>query len=203
MNTEDLFSKEFAISLFLIFIGSAFGVLLPDLDQRLLKVSNFIQHRSILTHSCLLGWVFYWLAKREKAELFSFFAVGIFIGLAVHLSFDLFPRRWWGVALIYIPLVGNLRNIPLDGDLLPPLFSFVWILGNIWICFAFVQRIIGTNQLKMISAIVITLIVFLITSHTERTFWLPFFVLLICLLTSFKEKEIREKTKEMMNKFNI
>jgi len=186
MKIEGFLSKEFAISLFLIFLGAAFGIFAPDLDQRLLQVDNVIQHRSMVTHSFLLGWIFLWLSKQEKTQLFEFFAVGIFIGLAVHLSFDLFPKRWSGHALIYLPFVGNLRNIPFDGNLIPPLFSFLWMLGNLWLCLTFVWRILEKDPKKQIGAIGILLLVFLITSNTEQSFWLPLAVLLVCLWASFK-----------------
>jgi len=186
MKTERILSKDFAISLFLIFIGAAFGVFAPDWDQRLLKVDHIIQHRSIVTHSFLFGWIFLWLSKREKTRIFESFAVGIFAGLAVHLSFDLFPKGWSGYALIYLPWIGNLRKIPFDGDLIPPLFSFLWILGNLWLCLNFMRRILEKDSKQQIGAIGILLMVFLITSNTEPTFWLPLTTLLVCLWVSFK-----------------
>ena len=200
MEEKNTISKEFIISIFLVFIGAAFGVFFPDFDQTFLKINSIIQHRSIITHSCLLGLIFLWLSKRDQSELFRFFAVGIFIGIAVHLSFDLFPRRWWGGALIYIPLIGNLRSLPFDGDLLPPLFSSLWILGNIWFCLVQVYRIMSKNNQYLIASVFIMLFIFLIASTRERNFWLPFFTLSICFLISFREKEIIDKLKAYWKK---
>lgn len=51
------------------------------------------------------------------------------LGMAVHLSFDLFPRAWYGFALITIPFVGTTGST----------FSTLWLAANVLgcICAAF------------------------------------------------------------------
>ena len=97
----------------------------PDWDQ-VISIPLVIQHRSMITHSCLLVFLVAGIPRYGRKM-----AWGAAIGLAIHLVSDMFPKAWKGFAFIHIPLFGRLTWIPFDGDLIPTIFSFLWLGGNV------------------------------------------------------------------------
>ena len=94
--------QEINIFIFFIFlsIGLFIGLIFPDFDQSFQKL---LGHRSIITHSILLPYLiyFYQIVKKEKPNNnIVYICIGIFLGIAIHLSADLFPKGWRGYALI-------------------------------------------------------------------------------------------------------
>ncbi len=80
-------------------LGLAVGENLPDIDQR----TNRLLHRSALTHGPLASLLLYSLTLRASATPVRWLAMGVCIGTAVHMAFDLFPRSWQGYALVSLP----------------------------------------------------------------------------------------------------
>lgn len=107
------------LELIVLVAGLAVGLQLPDVDH----VFFFLTHRSALTHGVILPCLAL-LLVRDRGRLLQLAVAGLALGIAVHLSFDLFPRRWVGFAQIHAPLVGYL-----DGAL-----SVLWIAGNMVAC---------------------------------------------------------------------
>jgi hypothetical protein len=107
------------IALVLLLLCAEISLAFPDLDQKFNGEipSKVLSHRSILTHSFLLAWLAYWVSFRHKQLLPRLLGFVVGTAIAVHLAFDLFPRRWAGQSLIHIPLLGRTS----------PEFSKLWI----------------------------------------------------------------------------
>ena len=80
------------------YIGSRF----PDIDQH----TDLLTHRSILTHGLLAPLVLFLVAFRMKQDRVRDFVLIFVAAIAIHLCFDLFPKAWYGYALIHIPNIG-------------------------------------------------------------------------------------------------
>ena len=87
---------------FLLIVVSFFlGIKLPDWDFKLR-----LRHRSILTHSPFVTIIFIALYETDTSYFFKYFIVGFSSAIAIHILFDLFPRKWHGGALLKIPFNG-------------------------------------------------------------------------------------------------
>ena len=89
------------ISLIALVLAVYIGLKFPDVDQRV----GFLLHRSIITHGPLLPLVAFAFALGDN-PVQRRLGVGIGIGFAVHIAFDLFPKAWQGYALISLPWYG-------------------------------------------------------------------------------------------------
>jgi hypothetical protein len=107
------------IALILLLLCAEISFAFPDLDQKFNGEipSKVLSHRSILTHSFLLALLSYWATFWRKQLLPRLYGFVVGIATAVHLSFDLFPKKWVGYSLIHIPLIGRTS----------PEFSKLWI----------------------------------------------------------------------------
>ena len=85
----------------LITVSFLFGIKLPDWDFKLR-----LRHRSILTHSPFVTIIFITLYETKTSYFFKYFIVGFSSAIAIHILFDLFPRKWHGGALLKIPFNG-------------------------------------------------------------------------------------------------
>lgn len=127
--------KLWGQTLFWILIGAIIGLKFADLDQRL----PFLEHRSILTHNGLLVLLLFWWTQRQSEPQRTadrLCGIGFCVANAVHLSFDLFPRRWSGPALIHVPAYGETSA----------LFSQVWLFLSVCLCLWLALRAIRSRQ---------------------------------------------------------
>jgi hypothetical protein len=115
-----------------LIVGSLIGLQLPDADR---VFTLFLVHRSILTHSFLLP-LGLSLFARGRERWLALGSAGLAFAVAVHLSFDLFPRQWYGYALIHAPLVGRLNTA----------LSVLWIAGSIVACCVLVLRLVRDRR---------------------------------------------------------
>ncbi|WP_319370175.1 hypothetical protein [uncultured Ilyobacter sp.] len=76
------------------------GIKFPDWDLKLK-----LKHRNILTHSPVVMIFFYKIFKVENNMEFRFFIMGFSMALALHFIFDLFPKGWFGGALLKVPFI--------------------------------------------------------------------------------------------------
>jgi hypothetical protein len=146
------------IELLALIIGVGVGLQLPDVDR---VFSFFLVHRSILTHSALLPYLAYLLVRRQDRRLYLAVA-GIALGVAVHLAFDLFPRRWYGFAQINVPLIGYLNGT----------LSVLWIAGSIVACCYLALRLI-TARRELAIALFIAACGFVLSMRREATWLMP------------------------------
>ena len=98
------------------YIGSRF----PDIDQH----TSLLTHRSILTHGLLVPLVLFLIAFWMKNDRLRNFVLIFMISIAVHLCFDLFPKAWFGYALIHVPNLGWT----------PAVVSKVWMFTSVVFC---------------------------------------------------------------------
>lgn len=128
------------LCLLLLVVGTLIGGSFPDYDRTYLKMLPGIQHRSLLTHGVLAPLLLYLLiTKRDYHPALRYAVMGFCVGVAMHLSFDLFPqgaygRYCHGYACIYSPIVGRTGS----------LFSFFWIalgiVGSLYIMLRLIER---------------------------------------------------------------
>ena len=82
----------------LIIVAFFLGIKLPDWDFKLR-----LRHRSILTHSPFITIIFITLYETDASYFFKYFIIGFSSAIAIHMLFDLFPKKWHGGALLKIP----------------------------------------------------------------------------------------------------
>lgn len=109
-------------------VGASFGLIIADADQNL----PVIKHRSILTHGPL--WPMFMGREPISDPIAAHFMIGFFIGYALHLNFDMFPKQWVGIAKIH--LYGKVR---LNGIL-----SFLWLaagaISSLWLAASLISQ---------------------------------------------------------------
>jgi signal transduction histidine kinase len=129
-----LSKKTYGSFLTFFALGSVIGLKLPDLDFELTRLltSRLVLHRSILTHGFWGAVLLFVLARQKCRSLWRALMIGFSLALAVHICFDLFPRRWIGYALIHVPLIGRTSL----------LFSWLWIAGTMLICLYLAFRVV-------------------------------------------------------------
>lgn len=136
------------------------GLKFPDVDQRV----GFLLHRSIITHGPLLPLLVFAFALGDN-PVQRRLGMGVAIGFAVHMAFDLFPRGWQGYALISLPLYGWT----------PSVFSWIWISVTMLICFGIAIRLCRT-AMDVVIMLVATAVAFAFVSPGENALWRPLVV---------------------------
>ena len=122
------FKKNYKF-IIVLFNASIIGLIFPDFDNYNIQTSffqNFIGHRSILTHSILVPYLFYFYAKKKHKLNNNVITIiiGLFLGLALHLTSDIYPKN------------GNENElIKLPGNISVGKFSFLWISLNTLVSF--------------------------------------------------------------------
>ena len=122
------FKKNYKF-IIILFNASIIGLIFPDFDSYNIQTSffqNFIEHRSILTHSILVPYLFYYYAKKKHKLNNNVITIiiGLFLGLALHLTADIYPKN------------GNENElIKLPGNISFGKFSFLWISLNTLVSF--------------------------------------------------------------------
>ena len=109
-------------------LGLLLGEWFPDIDQR----TTLLLHRSSLTHGPLLPLTVFGLVGRARIASPRWFSLGISLGVTAHLAFDLFPKAWYGYALVSVPIFGWL----------PAPVSWVWIGGSMLLCSYLAGRVV-------------------------------------------------------------
>lgn len=153
------------IGIALLALGAAIGLRLPDVDQSI----GFLLHRSIITHGPILPLLVFALSLSANS-LWRRFGMGICLGIAVHLAFDLFPRAWQGYALVSIPVYGRT----------PPVVSWVCIAGVMFLC-VFLAVKLARDVTDGVALVVGLIGSFGVAWPGENQVWLPLTALLISL----------------------
>ena len=159
-------------------LGILLGIDYPDIDQKI----GFLVHRSILTHSLLLAVIaLLWVQVRNEIVT-RLFVAGLSLSIAIHLSFDMFPKRWIGYALIHIPMYGWTNAV----------FSWVWLAINVALGMYLVLALISTGFEVMVCLISVSM-TFIYYASQESTFWQPLVTMIvaICLALALPLKEKR------------
>ena len=118
----------FAIGVASFAAGAWLGSWFPDID---LMMKSFLGHRSIVTHSFLIPALLLVAAGMTRLEWADGFVAGFSAGVALHLAFDLFPKKWTGTALITSPIFGKkgfLSHLKLSKNA-----SVVWLFVSVFL----------------------------------------------------------------------
>ena len=145
-------------------VGLVVGNWFPDIDQK----TDLLVHRSIVTHGPLLPIIVVGVASVIRTTSLRWVALGLAVGLAVHLSFDLFPKGWSGFALISVPGYGWTV----------PWLSGAWIVISTAFCTYLAIRLVrgGLDGCLLIMSFICA---FGYTSIGEDTFWKPIVALAV------------------------
>jgi hypothetical protein len=142
------------------YIGSRF----PDVDQH----TDLLTHRSILTHGLLIPLVLFLIVSLMKNDRLRDFLLISMTSIAIHLCFDLFPRAWYGYALIHIPNFGWT----------PEIVSKVWMFTSVVFCmYASISLINKGSQVLLL--VLGALSIFTYQSFGEARFFAPMATLFI------------------------
>lgn len=100
-----------------LFFGASIGYTFADID---LAPPLPVKHRSAWTHGLLVPIGLLWLT--EPGTYMFWFTAAFLPAYALHLFYDMFPKKWHGGAFIKLhPLPGSLGG----------LLSFLWLLAGV------------------------------------------------------------------------
>ena len=149
--------------------GLAVGNWFPDIDQK----TGLLLHRSIVTHGPLVPFIIFAAASGSRSIRLRWFALGVTLGVAIHLSFDLFPHGWSGFALISIPTYGWTA----------PWFSWIWIAVSTVACAYMAVRLVrGAVGASLFLLSLIFAFGFIAVG--EDSFWRPIVALTVATVIS-------------------
>ncbi len=149
---------KYLLGLVALLAGLAIGNGFPDIDQK----TGLILHRSIVTHGPLVPLIVFAAASRSRSIQIRWFALGLTLGVAIHLAFDLFPGSWSGFALISVPSYGWTASW----------FSWSWIAVSVVACTYLALRLVRgvlDGSLFMLSLMV----AFVYIAVGEDALWRP------------------------------
>ena len=172
----------------LITVSFLFGIKLPDCDFKL-----GLRHRNILTHSPFITIIFITLYEIKTSYFFKYFIVGFSIAIAIHILFDLFPRKWYGGALLKIPF----NNISCSEET-TKLFFTITILVSTFLAIFYM-----TDIKEYYFVLFYSVITFIKKRRYENTFIKPAFIFafLYLFLGSFKFEILSKMIKDVISKF--
>ena len=160
---------KYLLGLVALLTGLAVGNWFPDIDQK----TGLLLHRSIVTHGPLVPIIVFATASGTRSLRLRWFALGVTLGVAIHLSFDLFPNGWSGFALIKVPIYCWTA----------PWFSWIWIALSTVACIYLALRLVRggvDGSLFMLSLI----FAFGYIDVGEDAFWRPIVALTIATVIS-------------------
>ena len=155
---------KYPLGLLALIAGLAVGDWFPDIDQK----TGLLLHRSIVTHGPLVPLIVFAAATGSRSIQIRWFALGLTLGVAIHLAFDLFPSSWSGFALISVPNYGWTASW----------FSWTWIAISTVACTYLALRLVRgvlDGSLFMLSLIV----AFGYIAVVEGAFWGPIVALTV------------------------
>lgn len=164
--------KKYLLGFIALLVGLAVGNWLPDIDQK----TGLLVHRSIVTHGPLVPLIVFAAALGSRSMRLRWFALGVTLGVAIHLSFDLFPKGWSGFALINVPSYGWTA----------PWFSWTWIAVSTIACIYLAFRLARSgldNSVFLLSLI----FAFSYIAAGEDAFWRPLFALAVATVISLTQ----------------
>ena len=160
---------KYPLGLLAVIAGLAVGDWFPDIDQK----TGLLLHRSIVTHGPLVPFVVFAAASATRSIPLRWFAMGLTLGVAIHLSFDLFPSSWSGFALISVPSYGWTASW----------FSWTWIaistVASTYLALRLVRGVLE-GSLFMLSLIV----AFGYIAVGEDAVWRPVVALTVAIVIS-------------------
>lgn len=158
--------KQALTGVVLLLLALLLGLNLPDLDHQ----TQFLVHRSLITHGFLAPLGVFLLIYKDKVASPRFLSMGFSLANVVHLCFDLFPRAWRGFALIHIPFWGRSS----------PLFSWLWLSISIVMCLYLTFVLIKT-LLDIVMTVGSLGLAFSFYAASQPVFWPALLTLLLAV----------------------
>ena len=160
---------KYPLGLLALIAGLAAGDWFPDIDQK----TSLLLHRSIVTHGPLAPLIVFAAASGSRSIQIRWFALGLTLGVAIHLAFDLFPSSWSGFALISVPSYGWTA----------PWFSWTWIAVSTVACTYLALRLVRSG---LDSSLFILSLIFAFgyIAMGEDAFWRPVVALITATVIS-------------------
>ena len=160
---------RYLLGLGALLAGLAVGNGFPDIDQK----TGLLLHRSIFTHGLIVPLIVFAAATGTRSIQLRWFALGVTLGVAVHLTFDLFPKGWSGYALISVPSYGWTA----------PWFSWAWIAVSTVTCTYLARRLVrsGLDSSLFVFSLIFA---FGYIAAGEDAFWRPLVALTIATAIS-------------------
>ncbi len=191
------FKKNYKFTI-ILFNASIIGLIFPDFDSYNIQMSffqNFIGHRSILTHSILVPYLFYFYVKKKHKLNNNAITIiiGLFLGLALHLTADIYPKN------------GNENElIKLPGNISVGKFSFLWISLNALVSFYISKVLLNDyfnkkyyNNIYLIVGLLLVCIYILFEPY-NRIITL-FISIILLLIVYFYDKKTDQKLVNLLN----
>ena len=172
---------KYLFGFFALVVGLAVGNWFPDVDQK----TGLLTHRSIVTHGPLLPFIVVAVASAIRTIPLRWFALGLAVGVAAHLSFDLFPKGWSGFALISVPGYGWTA----------PWFSGAWIAISTVFCTYLGIRLVR-NWVEGCLLVMSLVCAFGYVSIGEEAFWRPVVVLAVAIAVALTPAMRRISTSD-------
>jgi hypothetical protein len=177
------YARRFPFWLVALTLSAYIGSRFPDIDQH----TELLTHRSILTHGLLVPLALYLTALRVKNSRVSASVLIFTTAIAIHLCFDLFPRAWFGYALVHVPSIGWV----------PPLASQAWLFASTVFCLYVTIKLMerGSHaRLFLVGAGCI----FIYQSFGEAKFFSPLITLFVASTVAFWWKLTPRSSKYAM-----
>ena len=191
------FKKNYKF-IIILFNASIMGLIFPDFDSYNIQTNffqNFIGHRSILTHSILVPYLFYFYVKKKHKLNNNAITIiiGLFLGLALHLTADIYPKN------------GNENElIKLPGNISVGKFSFLWISLNALVSFYISKVLLNDyfnkkyyNNIYLIVGLLLVCIYILFEPY-NRIITL-FISIILLLIVYFYDKKTDQKLVNLLN----
>jgi len=170
-----------------LLFGITLGLKIADIDF----ILPLTKHRSFLTHGLIFPLILFVLTTEQgdnlldqvfsdeiltvvdKANIVYYFVSGFCMTYAIHLAFDMYPKKWHGIAKIHTP-IGRM----------PGLLSWLW-LGLGVVASLSVMMVLLKSDPEWAIAGVGTAFMFFYASRKENSTWLPLVTLIGAALCSF------------------
>ena len=162
---------KYVIGLIFFVLAIIGGVIFPDLDLKF-SIPGIIAHRSALTYSIILPLLWYHVSNKNTVN--RFISMGLFLGIGIHLSFDMFPTAFAGGGLIYFPFLGRFSFLPGEISLLTAqIVTVIWIFINIYWAFKYYFKAIPNKSwISIIGLIAIPLCLYGYSYYYVGQYWL-------------------------------
>ena len=191
------FKKNYKF-IIILFNASIIGLIFPDFDSYNIQTNffqNFIGHRSILTHSILVPYLFYFYAKKKHKLNNNVITIiiGLFLGLALHLTADIYHKN------------GNENElIKLPGNISIGKFTFLWISLNTLVSF-YISKVLLNDYFNkkyyrtiyLIIGLLLVCIYILLEPYNRIIILITSIILL--LITYFYDKKTDQKLVNLLN----
>ena len=160
---------KYPLGLLALIAGLAIGDWFPDIDQK----TGLLLHRSIVTHGPLVPLVVFVAASLSRSIQIRWFALGLALGVAIHLAFDLFPSGWSGFALISVPSYGWTASW----------FSWTWIaISTVAATYLALRLVRGVLEGSLF--ILSLMVAFVYIAVGEDALWRPIVALTVAIAIS-------------------